>query len=89
MLVAYAGLLAVTLYWFLSFPVEYRTDIDVEVVKVLVETGTAPEKAVQLAMSRVEVIGRPSGYVFLISTMFAAAPFIFGVYLNGKVEKHE
>lgn len=87
MLFSYALLLVITLNWYLSFPVEFRTETNPQLVSVLIDAGKSPDEAVMLATTKVEAIGRPHGYTALLSAMFAAAPFIFGVYINGKVEK--
>lgn len=85
-LFAYAFTLGITLNWYLDFPAEYRVETDAELVSVLITAGKTPEDAVALSTKRVEVIGRPHGYTALLSAMFAAAPFVFGVYVNGRVE---
>jgi hypothetical protein len=86
MLFGYALLLVVTLNWYLDFPLEFREETNAELVSVLITSGKSPNEAVALATKRVEVIGRPHGYTALLSAMFAAAPFVFGVYVNGRVE---
>jgi hypothetical protein len=85
-LLAYASALALTLHWYMSFPLEYTSECNAEVVQVLIVQGSPPDKAVELACSKKEVIGRPHGYTALLGAMFAAAPFIFGIYVNGRIE---
>ncbi len=86
-LFAYMITLAITLKWYTDFPIVYQTQTNTALVSVLLKEGTDPTTAVELATSKVQVIGRPTGYTVLLSSMFAAAPFIFGVYVNGRVER--
>lgn len=86
MLFLYAILLCITLVWYLDFPVEYQVRTDAQLVQVLIDAGKSPDTAVLMASTKVEAIGRPHGYTALLSAMFAAAPFMFGFYVNGRVE---
>lgn len=85
-LFAYMITLAITLKWYWDFPIEYQTNINPAVMSLLIENGKDAELAASIATTKVQAIGRPTGYTILLSSMFAAAPFIFGVYVNGRVE---
>lgn len=82
----YAALCAATLYWYVSFPLEYKVDCDPAVVEILLVQGISVQRAMELGCTKTEVIGRPHGYTALLSAMFGAAPFMYKVYVGGRRE---
>ena len=78
------GLYAAGLYWILdwytNYELQYVTNCDSATMNVLLREGVPIKEARDIACSVAEVIGHPTGYTVLVSTVVGAAAIVFGLY---------
>lgn len=68
--------------WYINFELQYVTKCDSATLNVLLKEGVPVEQANAIACSVSQVIGHPTGYTALVTTMVGAAAVVFGLYAN-------
>lgn len=81
-LIGYMLSLGLALEWYLSFEVKYETRCDSSTLSVLLDRGVEVEKAHLMSCPVVGVVGQPTGYTALMSTLVGSGAAIFGFYVN-------
>ena len=71
-----------SLDWYLSYEIQFTRACDVKVLTLLLDKDIELDIAKGIACPITEVIERPSGYTFLLSTLIGSSAAIFGFYLN-------
>ena len=79
-----------SLDWYLSFPLVYKIECNEKLLISLLDKGTTLELSEKISCRPTEVIGRPDGYTFLISTLVGSCGVVFSFYANsGAVQRRE
>lgn len=68
--------------WYIDYELQYKTACDSATLNVLLREKVPLEEATAIACSVTEVIGHPSGYTALVSTVVGVAAVVFGLYAN-------
>lgn len=78
----------ISIDWYLSFPLEYKVECNQELLLGLTTQGHELKAAEEISCRTTEVLGRPAGYTFLISTLIGACGVVFSFYVNsGQLRK--
>lgn len=80
------GLYTALVYWIVNWYIEFETQVvtkcDSATLNVLLREKVPLEEAKAIACSVSEVIGHPTGYTMLVTTIVGAAAVVFGLYTN-------
>lgn len=80
------GLYAWLVYWIVSWYIGFKTQVvtkcDSATLNVLLSEKVPLEQAEAISCSVTEVVGHPTGYTMLVSTIVGAAAVVFGLYTN-------
>ena len=82
MLGLYTGLVYWIVKWYIDFDTQVVTKCDSATLNVLLREKIPLEEAKSIACSVSEVIGHPTGYTMLVTTIVGAAAVVFGLYTN-------
>jgi len=72
----------VSINWYLSFPVTYQIECNDKLMLGLLDRGIGIDAAEAASCRTVDVIGRPSGYTFLINSLIGSCSVVFAFYVN-------
>ena len=80
------GLYTVLVYWVVDWYITFETQIvtkcDSATLNVLLRDKVPLNEASEIACSISEIIGHPTGYTMLVTTIVGAAAIVFGLYTN-------
>ena len=82
MIGSYGALIGYITYVFLTFDVVNKVTCDAGVMKVLMDSKVPLAEAQKIACNVVDILGPPTSYTILLSTLVGAAALIFGLYTN-------
>lgn len=82
------------LNWYLEFPIVPIITCDDRVIATVLENKGSIEQAERIGCRQTDVIGRPTGYTALVSTLVGSSAVVFGFYCNSggiryRVKAHE
>ena len=66
--------------WYIKYELQYVTKCDSATLNVLMREKVPLEEAKAIACTVSQVIGHPTGYTALVTTMVGAAAIVFGLY---------
>jgi len=82
MLVSFIIITYICISWYLAFPTQHTQVCDPKILIHLVDKEYTDARVKDLACTNGEVIGRPHGYTFLISTIIGTLGLVFNFYVN-------
>jgi hypothetical protein len=81
-LILYMVAVGYTLQYYLDFEVQYQTKCDEKVLAVLLDRNVDIESATTTSCTVVTSVGRPTGYMTLLTAMITGMAGVFGFYVN-------
>lgn len=75
--------------WYMAYEIVYERKCDSTTLSILLDRGVDLKDAESIACTTTDVIGHPTGYTALVSTIVAAGSAVFGLYVNSGGRRKE